>query len=74
MSWKNIETAPRDGRILQVRSDDWPDNFWVRFWTKSALEEEGWEHEPGWYEYFPESDEDGDEIVEPALWYDAIED
>lgn len=71
MAWKPIHSAPRNGTLVKVRESTWPHTYFVKWWTRLRIEEDEWgDYEPGWYEYFPDNDEDGDDIVAPELWWD----
>jgi hypothetical protein len=75
LPWKSIEDgAPRNGAVVKVRQDGWPPYF-VKYWTPALLAEKEWvDAEHGWYEYFPDDDEDGDELVDPTMWFDPTDD
>ena len=63
MTWQPIETAPRDGTVIQVRDVD-GDLFTCRFWTGAQLSEyqdDGEEWQAGWLTEDIES-------VDPISW------
>ena len=67
MVWELIDTAPRDGRAVQVRDPEWG-VYWAKFWTRSMLtENDEPDAEHGWYEWLPDSDSDGDG-ADPTHW------
>lgn len=70
MTWKPIDTAPRDGRVIKVRDAERPAAYWARYWTRENLKDWGEGFEPGWCEHHPNAEfEDGDE-VHPTAWDD----
>lgn len=70
MAWKDISSAPRDGTAIQVSEPGWPP-YWAKYWTKDMMAAAGdGDAEHGWFQYFPETEADGDVLVIPTLWND----
>lgn len=71
MSWKMIADCDlRNGQVVRVREEGW-EPYFAKYWSPALLAKEEWEDaEHGWYQFFPERDEDGDVLVHPTMWFD----